>query len=925
VLGSGTCAVFAATLTTVALAAGNPATPDKPANPSGQPIDPDDVNAVPPASFGDEMRTLVPVTAAELGAADSSFRKWVELIHTGHATKQTMRLYSFFKTRLDPFDKLVPVGWRDRGTAVMRNQAETNAALQQWGITHKSPPDVTNRSAPPAASPAVTAGISPYGRWIPIGPYTIPGRTLGADRPDGQPNTLYIAVADGGVWRTRDGAATWEPLTDREATLSGGAVLLDPTNPKTIWFGTGEGNGAIDNYGGIGVLKSVDDGLTWTRSNNFSGSVRRLAIHKSEPTRLYAAGDSGCYLSTDGGATFNLMSTVGLPTNAGASDVLIRPDDPNTVFCAIWGGANGGIYRSTDHAASFQLLTTGLPAMGTVQRISLAISKSNPAIMLAGIDQNNGTIYKTVDGGTTWAALAGGSVGFCGGQCWYDNALGIDAGDPNVMYAGGVGLSRSLDGGTTWAGSDAGVHVDHHFIFTPVAGEVFTTSDGGVFHSTSQAGSWTTWGLGLDTTQYYGNCRNPADPDWAAGGTQDNGSQRRYPANTWTTILGGDGGMCMTGPAGSNVMIGEYQSANLQRSADGGNSFSDANGGIGHSEPHPWVGILEADPTNRNNFWTGTSKIYRSLDARASNWVAVSMPLGLSVSALGVAPSNSDVVYAGFDPGPVFVSSNATAATGVSWTNIRPSYLPTRSVRRIRVNPNDANTAYFVFSGYGAGKIWKSTNRGSSYTDITGDLPDIPVNDLVIDIDNPGTLIAATDLGMFRSDSDGAHWYGWSAGYPTVASIELTYDRTNDRLRVGTHGRSMWEWREASANPVGVPDGGTIPGTPMRAEKLAGGATLRVRWDSLSCTARDYNLFYGDLDNVATHTYLGAVCGLGTSGIADVPMPSSASGNLFFVVASTDGNGNESPHDYLSPGVPSSANGVGYCGITQQVVSASCP
>src|SRR5262249_3974431 len=111
----------------------------------------------------------------------------------------------------------------------------------------------------------------------------------------------------------------------------------------------------------------------------------------------------------------------------------------------------------------------------------------------------------------------------------------------------------------------------------------------------------------------------------------------------------------------------------------------------------------------------------------------------------------------------------------------------------------------------------------------------------------------------------------------------------------------------------------------MRAEKLAGGATLRVRWDSLACTARDYNFFYGDLDNVATHSYLGAVCGLGTSGIIDVPMPSSASGSLFFVVASTDGNGKESPHDYLSPGVPSSANGVGLCGITQQVVSASCP
>src|SRR5262249_31713602 len=160
--------------------------------------------------------------------------------------------------------------------------------------------------------------------------------------------------------------------------------------------------------------------------------------------------------------------------------------------------------------------------------------------------------------------------------------------------------------------------------------------------------------------------------------------------------------------------------------------------------------------------------------------------------------------------------------------------------------------------GFGTGKIWKSTNRGVSYADVTGDLPDIPVNDVTIDVDNPGTLIAATDLGMFRSDNDGAHWYGWSAGYPTVASIEVTYDRANDRVRVGTHGRSMWEWQEASSSPVAVPDGGPIPGTQMRADKLAGGATLRVRWDSVVCTARDYNLFYGDLASIASYAYSGA-------------------------------------------------------------------
>jgi hypothetical protein len=898
-----------------------------PANPSAQPLDPDEVDKNPPVSFGELMRTLTPITEAEVGAADATFRKWVDLIRTGRADKQTMRLYAYFRSRLDPFDKPVPEGWRDRGTAVLRDAARTRAALMGW-TTSQGAIAGGNPGAEPPQSGAPTAGISPYGRWIPIGPYTIPGRTMGVDRPAGEPNTLYAVVADGGVWRTRDAAATWEPLTDREATLSGGSIVLDPTDPKTIYFGTGEGNGAIDNYSGVGVLKSTDEGMTWTRSNAFSGSVRRLAIHKDEPTRLYAAGDSGCYLSTDAGATFTLLAGVGLPTNAGASDVLIRPDDPNTVYCAIWGGANGGIYRSVDHGASFQLLGGGLPAIGTVGRITLGISRSSPAIMLAGIDKGNGTLYKSSDGGTSWATLAGGSAGYCGGQCWYDNALGIDPVDPNVMYLSGVSFFRSLDGGATWAQSDAGVHVDHHFVFTPAPGEVIATSDGGVFHSTNQAASWSNWGLGMDTSQYYGICRHPTDPDWAMGGTQDNGSHRRSPASTWTAVLGADGGMCMTGPAGSNVVIGEYQNHSMQRSADGGNSFSDANGGVARTDKEAWVGIVEADPTNRNNMWTSTIKVYRSLDARATNWVPVSTSLffGLSGSALGVAPSNSNIVYAGFDGGGMFVTVNGTGATPITWTNIHAASLPQqRGVRRIRVHPSNADTFYVVFSGYGAGKIWKSTDRGVTYADKTGDLPDVPVNDVMIDIDNPGTLIAATDLGMFRSDNDGAHWYGWSAGYPTVASIETTYDRTADRLRVGTHGRSMWEWQESSSSPVAVPDGAGVPGAQLRADKIAGGATLRVKWDSVACTARDYNLFYGDLASVASYAYTGAVCGLGTGGLADIPMPNSASGNVFFVIASTDGAGKESPHGYVAAGTPSSASGIGFCGITEQVALVSCP
>lgn len=910
--------VSAAVLGTAPLSAAEPtaiAPPiesEPPANPSGQALDPDDEPGHTTISWGEQFRLWTPISMAEAQAADPTFRSWVDEIRMGRATKPLVRLWWFHRTRLQPFDRLVPENWRATAVEAMRDTKRTASAIARRDLALE-------------ASPAST-GISPHGRWVPIGPTTIPGRTTGLDRPAGAPNTLYASLADGGVWVTHDGAQTWEPLSDFEDTLSGGAILLDPNDARTIYFGTGEGNGAIDNYGGIGVLKSTDAGLTWTRSNAFSGSIRRLAIHRDEPTRLYAAGDSGCYLSTDAGATFNLLSGVGLPTNAGASDVLIRPDNPNVVFCAIWGGADGGIYRSTNRGASWSLLTNGLPAKGSVGRIALAISKSSPNILLAGIDQSNGTIYKTVNGGDSWTTLGGGSAGYCGGQCWYDNVVAIDSDNPNVMYYGGIGLGRSLDGGATWAGSDAGVHVDYHFILTPSAGEVIAANDGGIYRSTNQASSWSNWGLGMDTTQYYGICRHPSDSYWAMGGTQDNGSHRRRATDTpeWKQILGADGGMCMTGPPTGSVVLGEYQNLNINRSTDGGASFVNANGGIPNNEPHPWVGLLVPDPSDRNNMWTSTNRMYRSLDARATNWTSVSggQYFNLSATAIEVSPADSNLVYSGYDLGGLFRTDNALGSP-VSWTNIKGS-MPNTGVRRLRAHPTVHDTVYLVYAGYGASRIWKSVNKGAGWTNITGDLPDVPVNDLVIDPDGPGTIVAATDLGIFRTDDDGAHWYGWSAGYPTVASIELTYDRDSGKLRVGTHGRSMWDWQESQAGPTAVPDGSAVPGKAMRLDKLDA-TTMRVRWDSIACTAWDYNLFYGDLSEVDRYLYSGAVCGIGTGGRAEFAIPTTPSGNVFFVLASTDGAGSEGPHTFLAPGVPSSANAAGLCGITQQVASATCP
>ena len=323
--------------------------------------------------------------------------------------------------------------------------------------------------------------------------------------------------------------------------------------------------------------------------------------------------------------------------------------------------------------------------------------------------------------------------------------------------------------------------------------------------------------------------------------------------------------------------------------------------------------------------WTGTDRVYRSLDARATDWVRVSGPLyaNLSVSALEVAPTNSEAVFVGFSGGGLFKTTNGLDST-VQWANKRGAAMPTRGVRRIRIHPDDENMVYVVFSGFGSGKIWKSTNGGDSWTDQTGDHPDVPINDLLIDADNPGTLLSATDLAVYRSDDDGTTWYGFSTGLPTAAAIEFTYSRDTGKLRVGTHGRSMWDWQPSSETPTAVPDGAAVPGAQMTVARI-GETDMRVYWDVRSCTAVEYNLFYGDLDDVAARTYSGAECSLGTAGQADVPLPSTASGSAFFVIAASDGMGTEGPHGFDTAGDPVPANGIGFCGITNQDSLVTCP
>ncbi len=552
---------------------------------------------------GLEYRRLTPITPREWLTPDPFYRWLLERIASGTADRRVMRYHYWLQPRLAPWDRPIPSGWRQR--ALPRLLA---------------PPGAPSADGDGTDAPSIPVAA----RWVPAGPYTIPGRVTGLARPGGRPGWIAAALADGGLWLTRDAGETWEPLTEREATQASGSVAADPRDPSVIFWGTGEGNGSADNYGGIGLLRSFDGGRSWSGSNDFSSTIRCLELAPDDPQDLWACGGDGIYRSTDRGATFTRV-TGGLPAGGGTA-VAFRPDDPRVVFVGIW---DQGIWRSDDGGANWTLVEGGLPA--ALGRVDLDICAADPDVMVAASGVNGGDVWRSTDGGQTWSQVT--DVDHCGGQCWYDNVVAIAPDDCRTIYLGGVHgwVSRDAGGSFDQVPADWGshadptrVHLDHHAVVAFENGEVVVGTDGGVYRSTDFGATWRDIAVGkLPSTQYYGVCGHDADPEGLAGGTQDNGSHTRYGTQDWLWVLGGDGGMCAM--AGDDVLA-EYQNTNLQRSTDRGASFEDANAGIGVDDPKRWVGIIEKDPQDAATLYVGTNRVYRTVDFHATPWYPIRGP-----------------------------------------------------------------------------------------------------------------------------------------------------------------------------------------------------------------------------------------------------------------------------------------------------------
>jgi len=676
---------------------------------------------------------------------------------------------------------------------------------------------------------------------------------------------VYLGAAQGGVWKTTDGGLTWTPLTDSQQTLAIGSLALDQSNPDIVYAGTGEENFSGDSYYGAGVLKSSDGGATGQLlgttvfggpfSSGLGGMrIGALAVHPTNGQVILAAAvkvfnlDSGIYRSADGGATWTLV--LNGPAGTG---VVFDPGNGNTAYAALGntGGspANGnsnGVYKSTDAGLTWSKLDangTVLPNCTTLAtcnagRIVIAIAPSSPQTLFASIQQtpfSTGTLqglYKTTDGGSTWAKLA--VVDYCSPQCWYDNVIAVHPTNPQMVFVGGSGFPntngtvlRSLDGGATWARMDSGLHADHHAMaFSKDGGTFYVGNDGGVWSTTDPGNAtavpWTELNATLGITQFYPNMSLDAtSPNLTFAGTQDNGTQRYSGALEWDWVTCGDGASAAIDFSNPANVYANCQKISIRKSTQSGapGTFAPAGVGIPTNENAQFIPPLVMDANNSQRLWFGTYRLWRSDDG-ATTWTAASTDLGAgagTIKAIAVAPGNSNVVYAGLSNGLVQMTTGATGAAPVAFTNVTGT-LPNRAVTAIVVHLTASSTAYVTFSGFNLGSavpghVFRTTDSGTTWIDVSGNLPDTPVNDVVIDPDLANTLYVATDVGVFRSSDGGVTWSTLVSGLPRVAVLALRLHRPSRILRAATHGRGVWDLFVPVATFAFAPASLTFPNT----------------------------------------------------------------------------------------------------------------
>jgi len=715
-----------------------------------------------------------------------------------------------------------------------------------------------------------------------IGPATMSGRIVDLAVVEADPTTFYAASATGGLWKTMDNGVTFAPVFEREAVHSIGAIAIHQPTPAVVWVGTGEAANRQSVSWGDGVYKSIDAGKSWIHVGlRDTKHIGRIALHPTNADIVFVAAvghlwgpnrERGVFKSIDGGKTWTHVLFV--DNDTGATDVAIDPSDPSVMYAATyqrrrraWGFHGGGpgssLYKSTDGGETWTKLTRDLPA-GDKGRIGIAIYRKDPRIVYVCIEQgvryNASTaygerlagIYRSPDKGETWQHMSTWNP-----RPMYASQIRVDPANDQRIYMMNS-FSYSDDGGKTFTTPRQSLHGDDRVVWINPrdSRHLIKGDDGGIGVSYDKGARWL-YVSSLPVSQFYRISADMRSPFWVYGGLQDNGSWAGPSATDdasgvlndhWIRTGGGDGFFNVIDPSDNRTLYTASQYLGLSRLDLVSFERTDIRPGndrgfigprrnwetwgrpdapepeLGNTmAPANWDAPIVLSPHDANTIYAGTDTLWKSTN-RGQSWTSLGKrtttvdrrtlrimtqlptettlslddgaPYYPTITAIAESPKRRGLLYVGTDDGQLQVSRDE-GRTWITVSNRIPQLPRDAWIGGIEASRHAENTVYVAIDNHRsddyANYLYRSTDAGSTWTSIVGNLPaNRTIRTVREDPRNPLVLYAGTELGLFVTRDGGAHWVELLNNLPRVAVNDLLIHPRDNDLVLATHGRGIW-------------------------------------------------------------------------------------------------------------------------------------
>ncbi|MFZ1261896.1 MAG: hypothetical protein WAT34_00185, partial [Chitinophagaceae bacterium] len=717
-------------------------------------------------------------------------------------------------------------------------------------------------------------------KWRMIGPHR-GGRTVGAVGVPQQPNTFYIGVNNGGVWKTTDYGRSWFPIFDDQPTGSVGDVAVAFSNPNVIYVGCGEGLQRPDLSVGDGVYKSTDAGKTWTHLGlSDAQQIGSIAIDPTNENRVFVAAlghpygpntERGVYRTLDGGITWEKV--LYKDENTGAIQVTMDPKNPNIVYADMWAGRQGpwengawdgkesGLFKSTDGGTTWKKITKGLPTIEQgLARIGFCIAPSDPNRLYATADAREaGGIYRSDDAGETWKLLVNDNRYW--GRAADFAELKVDPKNPDIVYSANVVTWKSIDGGKNWnafRGAPGGDDYHRIWINPDNSDIILIASDQGAIITVNGGQTFSSW-YNQPTAQFYHVSADNSFPYNVYSGQQESGSvgiasrgnDGGITFREWHPVGAEEYGYVVADPLDPNIIYGGKISRYDKRTGQTQN-ISPVTVRDGKYRFIRTAPVL-FNPIDHKTLYYAGNVLFKTLNG-GNSWEVISpdltreswdIPASVGIYATEdmkkmprrgviytVAPSYKDIntIWCGTDDGLIQLTKDG----GKTWKNVTPPEITSWSkISLMDASHTDVNTAYAAVNRIRCDDmrphIYKTTDGGNTWKEIVNGLPNDPINVVKEDPNRKGLLFAGSEKSVYVSFDDGGHWQSLRLNMPATSIRDLVIK--DDDLVIGTHGRSFWildditPLRQLSAQLANQP---VILYKPQ--------AAYRVRWNMNSDT-----------------------------------------------------------------------------------------